>query len=329
MSRRTRVALALGSGGARGYAHIGVIQVLEERGYEIVNIAGASMGALVGGLRAAGRLEPYTEWAVSLTQREVLRLMDPSLTAPGAIRAEKVLAKVGEILGGALIEDLPVPFTAVATDLLARREVWFQSGPLDVAIRASIALPTVITPVMVNGRLLADGALMNPIPIAPTVASQADVTVAVSVSGETSASRTPTQETGVERPVEEWLDRVRRGAARVLDRDLSRRVVKRLVRTAKNGAPAEPVEEGPLGALPPGLRLLDVVELSLDAMQSVVAGYRLAGYPPDLMISMPKSAANTLDFHRAVELIALGREAATRAIDADPTFPAPSTGGDV
>ncbi|HEY5014352.1 MAG TPA: patatin-like phospholipase family protein, partial [Acidimicrobiia bacterium] len=133
MNDPTRVALALGSGGARGYAHIGVIQVLEERGIEVVNVAGSSMGALIGGLFAAGKLEGYTEWVRGLSQLDVLRLLDVSLSAPGVIRAEKIFARVRELVGGALIEDLPVPFTAVATDLTARKAVWFQRGPLEVA----------------------------------------------------------------------------------------------------------------------------------------------------------------------------------------------------
>ena len=205
MAGPTRVALALGSGGARGYAHIGVIQALEERGYEIVSVAGTSMGALVGGLQAAGQLEAYTAWVTGLTQRDVLRLLDLSIKAPGAIRADKILARVSELLGGAVIEELPIPFTAVATDLLARKEVWFQRGPVDAAIRASIALPSVITPVMLNGRLLVDGGLMNPIPIAPTAASGADAVVAVSLAGEVEdpSGRAPAQESSEPRPVEE------------------------------------------------------------------------------------------------------------------------------
>src|SRR5262245_17703972 len=127
VAERLRAAVVLGSGGARGYAHVGALQVLQERGIEVAAIAGTSMGALVGGVAAAGKLDTYTEWALSLTQREVWRLLDISLTAPGgAIRAERVIARVGEILEGATIEDLPIPFTAVATDINARREVWFQ-----------------------------------------------------------------------------------------------------------------------------------------------------------------------------------------------------------
>lgn len=327
MSVPTRVALALGSGGARGYAHIGVIQALEERGYEIVSIAGTSMGALVGGLHAAGQLDAYTDWVTHLTQRDVLRLLDPSLKSPGAIRADKILARVRELLGGALIEQLPVPFTAVATDLLTRKEVWFQRGPVDAAIRASIALPSIITPVMLNGRLLADGGLLNPVPIAPTAASGADLTVAVSLAGEVEdhRGRTPVSESSAPRPTEEWLERFRRTATQVLDRDLVRNVTAR-IRSIRPGAgpgevdelvdhTVEEVVEEVYGALPPGLRTLDVMELSLDTMQALVTRYRLAGYPPDLLVSVPKNACRTLDFHKAGELVDLGRRLTEEALD--------------
>ena len=118
------MALALGGGGARGYAHIGVIQALEERGCDIVGVSGTSMGALVGGLHAAGRLPEYAEWIRGLSQRDVIRLIDPSLRTPGVFRGSKVMARVIDLLAGVRIEDLPIPFTAVATDLLARKEVW-------------------------------------------------------------------------------------------------------------------------------------------------------------------------------------------------------------
>ena len=179
-----RVALALGSGGARGYAHIGVINELQERGYEIVGIAGSSMGALVGGLQAAGKLDEFAEWAKSLTQRAVLRLLDPSITAAGVLRAEKILDAVRDILGEVTIEELPIPYTAVATDLIAGKSVWLQRGPVDEAIRASIAIPGVIIPHVLDGRLLADGGILDPLPMAPIAAVNADLTIAVSLSGQ-------------------------------------------------------------------------------------------------------------------------------------------------
>ena len=178
-----RVALALGSGGARGYAHIGVIDELHERGYEIVGVAGSSMGALVGGLHAAGKLDDFSEWAKSLTQRAVLRLLDPKITAAGVLRAAKILDAVRDILGEVTIEDLPIPYTAVTTDLIAGKSVWLQRGPVDAAIRASIAIPGVITPHVLDGRLLADGGILDPLPMAPIAAVNADLTIAVSLSG--------------------------------------------------------------------------------------------------------------------------------------------------
>lgn len=311
-----RVALALGSGGARGYAHIGVVQVLEERGFEIVAVAGSSMGALVGGLHAAGRLPEYTEWASSLTQLDVLRLLDVSLSAPGAIRAEKIFARVSELVAGALIEDLPIPFTAVATDLLARKEVWFQRGPLDVAIRASVAIPSVITPVVLNGRLLADGGLMDPVPLAPTAAVPCDLTVAVSLNGDRAVpSDAPVQESAEERPIEEWLDRFRRSAAQLLDRESLRSLAARFGSRAEREEPDPLPPDDGFEPLPPGLRKLDVMNLSIEAMQSVLIRYRLAGLPPDVLVTVPKDACRTLDFHRAAPTIELGRTLTAEALD--------------
>lgn len=340
MVRPTRVALALGSGGARGYAHIGVIEVLEERGYEIVSIAGTSMGAVVGGLRAAGRLTPYTDWVRGLTARQVVRLLDPSLKAPGAIRAEKILAKVSQLLDGALIEAVAIPFTAVATDLITGKEVWFQEGPLDAAIRASIALPTVITPVMINGRLLADGGLTNPIPTSATATVHADVTVAVSLAGADRQleSGSPSSESADARPAEEWLDRFRRSATQVLDRDIVRTIIGRAdgrraaePEASDDGVPEESeqlLEAAAAAAFehaPPGLGLLGVVDLSLEAMQNLVTRYRLAAYPPDLLITISRTACRTLDFHRANEMIELGRRATMEALDHDDSFSPPTT----
>ena len=318
----TRVTLALGSGGARGYAHIGVIQALEEHGCEIVAIAGTSMGALVGGLHAAGKLAPYAEWVSALSQRDVLRLLDPSLRAPGLIRGDKIMARVRELLAGVDIRDLPIPFTAVATDLLTRREVWFQQGPVEVAIRASVALPSFITPVMLNGRLLADGGMMNPIPIAPLAAYPSDAVVAVSLLGETEPAEgaPPAQEAAEPRPTEEWYDRFRHSAGQVLDREAMRRVTGWFGNLRNGHADESPAEvvEPVFGELPDDLGMLDVMQLSLDALQSVVARYRLASYPPDLLISVPKHACRTLDFHRGGDMIALGHQLAEEALDRSP-----------
>ena len=317
---RTRAALALGSGGARGYAHIGVTQVLDERDVEVVTIAGASMGALVGGLYAAGRLDGYTQWVSGLTQLDVLRLLDVSLSAPGVIRAEKIFARVRELVGGALIEDLSVPFTAVATDLFARRAVWFQRGPLDVAVRASSAIPGVFTPVMLNGRLLVDGGLMDPVPIAPTASALVDVTIAVDLGGGRigSPDAVPARETAEERPVDEWVERFRRGTSHLLDRDLIRSLMSRFggsPNAAEAGDETAAAEGGSLKSLPAGLGKFDVMNQSLETMQSVLTRFRLAGNPPDVLVTIPKDACRTLDFHRARDMIELGRTLTAEALD--------------
>lgn len=310
MERRTRAALALGSGGARGYAHIGAIQVLEERGIEIVCVAGASMGALVGGLYSAGKLDSYTQWVRSLTPFDVARLLDVSVAAPGIIRADRIFARVRELLDGALIEDLPVTFTAVATDLLARKAVWFQRGPLDEALRASIAMPGVFTPVVLDGRLLVDGGLMDPVPIAPTASARADVTIAVDLGGERGGSPDglPVRETLENSPVDERAERFRSGAAHLLDHDLIRALVSRFGGTNEVDEDSLPaVGESP-DRQPFGLTKFDVMNQSLESMQSVITRYRLAGNPPDILITIPKDACRTLDFHRASEMIELGRD---------------------
>jgi NTE family protein len=302
----------LGSGGARGYAHIGAIQVLQERRFELVSIAGSSMGALVGGVHAAGKLDAYTDWALGLTQLDVLRLMDVSLSSPGAIRAERILARVRQLIGDVAIEDLPLPFTAVATDLLAQREVWFQHGPLDIAIRASIALPGLFAPVVLNGRVLVDGGLMDPVPIAPSAAVSADATIAVSLGGDRGApvESLPATETADPRPFDEWTERFRGGAAQAFDTDLARSLLARI------GAGTDPADvERASEALPLSLTKLDVMNQSLEAMQSLVTRYRLAAYSPDVLVTIPKDACRTTDFHRAATMIALGRTLTAQALD--------------
>ncbi len=309
-----RVALVLGSGGARGYAHIGAIQVLAERGHEIVAVAGSSMGALVGGLFASGKLGDYTDWVTGLSQRDVLRLLDPTLSGPGAIRLERVLARMSEILDGALIEELPIPYTAVATDIGARREVWFTSGPLDVAIRASVSIPGLITPIMVNGRLLVDGGVLNPVPMDPVIGTDADFTLAVALGGVRNRhfEATPTRETSEQRPPNEWLDRFMKSAAGVWENDFVASILARFSRPAHElEEPAEPAFAPP----PPGLGIADVTSMSLDAMGSLITRFRLATLPPDVLVTVPADAARAMDFHRAHELIELGRTLTEAALD--------------
>ncbi len=359
------VALVLGSGGARGYAHIGVIEVLEEQGYEVVAISGASMGALIGGIYAAGKLQDYKDWVTRLDQFALLKLLDFSLGSPGAIKGEKVFGVVNEMLGDTHIEDLPIPYTAVATDLLAHKEVWFQEGLLREAIRASAAIPSVLTPVMMHGRVLVDGGLLNPLPIIPTVAAHADMIIAVNLSGydrkyrhlppldrwheEEEETRKASHGGGQsskqgDEPVdpekdsdaspEEWLDKIKQRAAQWFDWDsggsdrsgsaqsvsseeeaLARAQAREAMRLAKKQKKENEGGAHPVNLQELGLGKFDVMNLAVEAMQYSLTRYKLAGYPPDVVINFPKHVCRTFDYHRAPELIQLGRMLAEDALE--------------
>lgn len=311
-----RTALALGGGGARGYAHIGVIRALEERGHEITAVSGTSMGAVIGGLYCAGKLDAYTDWVSGLSQRDVIRLLDPSFKAPGIIKAEKVMGLVRELLAGVRIEDLPIPFTAVATDLIAQREVWLQDGPLGDALRASIAIPSAIAPVVIDGRLLADGGLLNTVPISPLTGSRADVVVAVSLGGARTVSASLPR--GM-LATEERFESLRRVAAQVRDQDVVRAMAARLGMDWTDvpaTADSSVRQDASAAHIPVGMRAFDVVEMALETMQRLITRYRLSGYPPDVLIELPIDSCGTLDFHRAPEMIELGYRYACDVLDA-------------
>ncbi len=309
-----QVALVLGSGGARGYAHIGVVQVLQELGAEIVTISGSSMGAVVGGMFAAGKLEEFTEWAVGLGQFEVLRLMDVSLSAKGAIRGERIFKVVADLVGDVMIEDLPLEYTAVAVDLLAHREVWFQRGPLELAIRASTAIPSFVEPVMLNGRVLVDGGLLDPVPMAPVAASLTDLVVAVNLNGRGVSPDRPERASAAQGGEDaEISERLRGAAAKWFDSDLLATVRRRLPGDVEDSVRTRLASERP--AKQDSLGSVEVMQLSFEAMQAALTRHRLAAYPPDVMVSVPKNAARTLDMHRASEMIELGRELATEALE--------------
>ncbi|GFG70536.1 esterase [Mycolicibacter senuensis] len=319
------MSLVLGSGGARGYAHIGVIAELIDRGYDIVGIAGSSMGALVGGLQAAGRLDDFAEWAESLTQGAVLRLLDPSFTAAGVLRAGKILDVVRDILGDIDIERLPVPYTAVATDLIAGKSVWLQRGPVDTAIRASIAIPGVIAPHVVDGRLLADGGILDPLPMAPLCAVNADLTLAVSLNGGDPTTVGPAAD-DAERSAPGRLNRMMRstsalldtsGARSLLDRPTARAILDRFSSgdTDHDGDDDDTAEAASGAAGVPKLGSFEVMNRTIDIAQSALTRHQLASHPPDLLIEVPRIACRSLDFHRAAELIDVGRELTGRALD--------------
>ncbi|WP_028470936.1 patatin-like phospholipase family protein [Neptunomonas japonica] len=291
----TSVSLVLGSGGARGYAHIGVIEVLEARGYQINCIAGSSMGALVGGLYAAGALEEYTEWVEGLSRLQILRLLDLTFGI-GAIRGDKLFQRIREMAGDPDIESLPIPFTAVATDIVHQKEVWFQRGSLQAAIRASAAVPGVFTPVVDAHRVLVDGGVLNPLPIIPTVAARSDLIIAVDLNG--SPVMPDIELPKGDEPFEGDLF-----AHSSIDEEMSDdgRVVQLLHGEAESKVKLD--------------SNLDIIMSSLEVMQGALTQYKVAGYRPDLLINIPTEICRFHDFHRASEVIDEGRRVAIECLD--------------
>ena len=173
MTNKT-VSLVLGSGGARGLAHIGVIQWLEEHGYDIRSISGCSMGALIGGIYACGKLDVYEEWVRAITKLDIIKLLDVSWGNQGLVEGERIIAVLKDLVGDRRIEDLPLEYTAVAADFKREKEVWLKRGSVFDAIRASISLPLFFTPFDMNGTKLLDGGILNPVPIAPTFEDNKD-----------------------------------------------------------------------------------------------------------------------------------------------------------
>lgn len=177
------IALALSSGGARGLAHIGVIEELESQGYRIASIAGCSMGALIGGVYAAGKLEEFREWMKTVDKKKMLELTDFSLSLNHIVKGTRIIKAIMEFVPDVLIEDLPIPYCAVATDWISGREVVIDKGSLFEAIRASISLPSFYEPVRRDGMILIDGGVVNPIPMNRAKRHEGDLLVAVDVSG--------------------------------------------------------------------------------------------------------------------------------------------------
>ena len=323
------VSLVLGSGGARGYAHIGAIEELLAQGYDIRCIAGSSMGALIGGVYAAGQLNAYRDWAKALQRFDVLRLLDWTFTGGGLIKGDRIIAKLKELIGEINIEDLPLSYTAVAVDLMAQREVWFSRGSLFEAIRASIAIPTVFRPHHYQGRTLVDGGLLNPVPITPTLRDLTDCTIAVDVNapaesldgdadGETPTDKSPVDATfgsttatlppaGAPPAIE---SAVAESTALVIDDAESptptyrQRITEFIDGMRREKKPPQEPDPG----------ILELFARSLDVVQETITRFKLAAQPPDLVISIPRNACAFYEFHRAEELIELGRQRTRQAL---------------
>lgn len=285
-SANKRVSLVLGSGGAKGLAHIGVIRWLEEHGFEVASVSGSSIGALVGGIYAAGKLDEFEAWVRAITKADMVTLMDISWGRGGLIKGDKIINTLTDLVGDQTIEDLSVRFTAVATDIRGEREVWLNSGSLFQAIRASISLPMFFTPVQIDGLTLIDGGVLNPVPIAPTFGDKTDLTIAVNLG-----ARVQLEPAAPHKMLSMSQDK---------NPDLQNKIA-RFFKSFQRTESETPEQDWSAS---------EVANQAFDAMQSTLARQKLAVYPPDVVVEVARNACGTLEFNRAAEMIDLGYQRA-------------------
>lgn len=280
-SHKKTVSLVLGSGGARGLAHIGVIRCLEEHGYEIRSISGCSIGALIGGIHAIGELDSFEQWLRAITRRDILALLDPALDRSGLIKGDKIINTLKELVGDAMIESLPIGFTAVATNIKSGKEVWIRKGPVFDAIRASISLPLLFTAFNYKGQTLIDGGVVSPVPMGPTFGDETDITIAVnlcaSANGFNAQQKSEVKREETPSPLRETINNF----------------IASIAPTFSGSSERE-------------FDMYDIAYQSFDAMQGSIARQKLAAYPPDVVVEIARNCCRTLEFDRANELIAFG-----------------------
>jgi NTE family protein len=293
---RLKIGLALGGGAARGWSHIGVMRVFEREGIVPDVIAGCSVGAVVGGCYAAGKLDELEAFARSLTKRRVMGLLDFHISGSGLISGDRLRRLLEHDLGHLRIESLPL---TVATELGTGHEIWLTRGPLVEAMRASYALPGVFDPIKLGGRWLIDGAIVNPIPITMARALGADIVICVNLNGDIRIRGTVIQSHSVEdEPVNEIVDAIAEEPRRW-------GLLNPMIDAAGRIRGRRPSDA-------PGIA--SVMVDAFNITQDRIARSRLAGDPPDVMISPKTALTGLFEFHRAAEFVELGRQAAERAL---------------
>jgi NTE family protein len=292
--RKPKIGLALGSGSSRGWAHIGAIRALEERGVKPDFVCGTSIGALVGAIYASGQLDALEQWVTSLAWRQVVRLMDLTWKG-GLIRGQRLFNLFGSTFADRELDQLDMRFGCVATELSSGREIWIQHGSLLDAARASIAMPGLFTPVVRNGTVLVDGGLVNPVPVSMCRALGADLVVAVDLSWGKLGPYRRTKERREVVPQQEpsWIGRV---TSKIMPR-----------REPRKDPSIVDAEEAPNSP-----SIFNVFMTSLDIVEMRVARSRLAGEPADVLITPLLPNFRTMEYHRAAEAIAEGRAAVER-----------------
>jgi NTE family protein len=299
--RRPVIGLALGGGAARGFAHIGIVRTLVAHGIIPNVVVGTSIGAVVGGAYAAGHLDTLEEWARSLQPRNILGYLDIRLNGSGLIGGAKLAAQLEAAMGQNLIEDLPVKFATVATEVRTGHEIWLTHGRMVDAMRASYALPGIFSPVLVGDRWLVDGALVNPVPVSAARAFGAEIVIAANLSSDVFGHSTTIHSHGQSADVtvavapdpEPEPPKRRFGKLFSAERTMKREFF------GSGGRPG----------------ISSVMVDAFNIMQDRITRARLAGDPPDLLISPRVGEIGWFDFHRADDLIAHGVRAAERAID--------------
>jgi NTE family protein len=283
MNKDKKASLVLSSGGARGVAHIGVIEAMLEEGYEITSISGSSMGAVVGGVYAAGKLTEYKEWLCNLDKIDVFKLMDFTLSTQGFVRGDKVFNEMKKFMGDLLIEDLSIPFAAVATDLHSKTEVVFDKGDLYTALRASAAIPSVMKPAIYDGRVLVDGGVLNPIPVQYLTRTKNDLLVISDVN-----ANVPSEVVRVEYAESKFMLPLKEKWNSIFPKTESRQ---------KN------------------ITLFDLITKSIDLMQDRISDFIIEDARPDIVVKVSRNTCGTFEFHRAPELIECGYKQFKKAIN--------------
>jgi NTE family protein len=301
--RRPVIGLALGGGAARGFAHIGIVRTLIAHGIVPDVVVGTSIGAVIGGAYASGHLDTLEEWARSLQPRNILGYLDIRLNGSGLIGGDKLAAQLEAAIGHTLIEDLPLKFASVATEVRTGHEIWLTHGRIVDAMRASYALPGIFAPVLVGDRWLVDGALVNPVPVSAARALGAEIVIAANLSSDVFTHSTTIYSHGPSAEV---------AVAAVPDAAIEPAPPKR--RFGKFFSPERTMKREFFGSAGrPGISTVMVDAFNI--MQDRITRARLAGDPPDMLITPRVGQIGWFDFHRADDLIGFGARAAERAID--------------
>lgn len=306
-----KVALALGSGAARGWAHIGVIKALEEMGVRINMVAGTSIGSLVGAGYASGRLAEVEQWVQGMNRWEVFNLLDFGFNHGGIIGGEKVFNRAREEFGQRNIEDLPVTYGAVATDLYSGREIWLRNGDLYDASRASCAMPGILSPKSFDGRWLIDGGLVNPVPVSLCRALGADFVIAVHLNSQLNSKMQ--QRKGRSIPPQTEAEQLDKEKAEMEVQDNENGFFDNMWSGSKEYLDSFKERFRNNGEKAPGM--FSVMASSIDIMQERITKARMAGDPPDILVQPKLGHIGIMEFYRGQEAIDLGYDTTTRMRD--------------